>query len=289
MDRRLDQRRRPGPGLRQVFPEGDAGRLRRYIAGVDKVLRRSTEKILIPAIARGNERSALRAMQRDVDQEYSDEDIEKEMAAIAAAVNLRHSRLFYASIGAALGVIARPIARKTQPPPPRASVVIVEQFGPLGVKEFVRDGTKLIKSVRDTAIPRIRREIETAKALNQDPAKLAKRWQKQGLPLNFGTVEGRSKVIARDQIGKLNGRLTELRQANAGIKSYIWRTQLDDSVRDEHADREGVEFQWSSPPSDGHPGEPIACRCNAEAVIRPEDIIASPNVIELEAEVRLAS
>jgi uncharacterized protein with gpF-like domain len=35
-------------------------------------------------------------------------------------------------------------------------------------------------------------------------------------------------------------------------------------VRDAHFDREGRTFTWADPPDDGHPGEAINCRCQAE-------------------------
>lgn len=77
----------------------------------------------------------------------------------------------------------------------------------------------------------------------------------------------RATIIARDQIGKLNGRLTQLRQENIGVKSYIWRGSLDERERLSHVEREGKEFRWDNPPDDGHPGQPILCRCSAEAVL----------------------
>ncbi|WP_080737874.1 phage minor head protein [Gallibacterium anatis] len=77
----------------------------------------------------------------------------------------------------------------------------------------------------------------------------------------------RATIIARDQIGKLNGRLTQLRQENIGVKSYIWRGSLDERERLLHVEREGKEFRWDNPPEDGHPGQPILCRCSAEAVL----------------------
>lgn len=77
----------------------------------------------------------------------------------------------------------------------------------------------------------------------------------------------RAELIARDQVGKLNGNLTEYRQTNIGVKKYRWRGVLDDRERDEHVDREGQEFNWDDPPPDGHPGKPIRCRCWAEAIL----------------------
>ena len=82
----------------------------------------------------------------------------------------------------------------------------------------------------------------------------------------LNTNEKRATLIARDQIGKLNGHLTKLRQQNIGVKSYIWHGMLDERERAHHVDREGKQFDWDNPPDDGHPGEPILCRCYAEAV-----------------------
>ncbi|WP_454691139.1 phage minor head protein [Achromobacter aloeverae] len=80
----------------------------------------------------------------------------------------------------------------------------------------------------------------------------------------YNLPRNRAELIARDQIGKLNGDLTEYRQTNIGVKSYLWRGVMDVREREEHVEREGEEFQWDTPPPDGHPGQPIRCRCWAE-------------------------
>ena len=83
----------------------------------------------------------------------------------------------------------------------------------------------------------------------------------------------RARLIARDQIGKLNGELTKARQQSIGVSHYIWRTSLDERVRPTHRALEGKEFAWNGKPQppEGHPGEPINCRCYAEPVL--EDIL----------------
>jgi len=79
--------------------------------------------------------------------------------------------------------------------------------------------------------------------------------------------KNRSKVIARDQMNKLNGKLTQERQTNAGLNQYIWVTVGDDRVRPSHAAKNGKKFSWDKPPKDtGHPGEDIMCRCYADPV-----------------------
>jgi hypothetical protein len=45
---------------------------------------------------------------------------------------------------------------------------------------------------------------------------------------------------------------------------YIWRTAGDDKVRASHAANDGKIIAWDNPPTTGHPGEDINCRCVAE-------------------------
>lgn len=79
--------------------------------------------------------------------------------------------------------------------------------------------------------------------------------------------QNRSRLIARDQTNKFNGQLTQLRQKEVGIDSYVWTTSRDERVRPSHALLDGKKFDWSNPPAEGNPGEPIQCRCIAQPVI----------------------
>ena len=87
----------------------------------------------------------------------------------------------------------------------------------------------------------------------------------------FDVSHSRYDLIARDQVGKLTGQLNQARQVNAGFTRYVWRTSLDERVRPEHEAREGEVFSWDEPPEDGHPGQPIQCRCYAEPIF--EDLV----------------
>jgi len=86
----------------------------------------------------------------------------------------------------------------------------------------------------------------------------------------------RAVLIGSDQVGKLNGRLMEYWQRSAGIEEYRWQTMMDDRVRPLHADRQGLIFRWDKPPSDGHPGMAIRCRCVADPVIDLDDYGVDP-------------
>lgn len=78
----------------------------------------------------------------------------------------------------------------------------------------------------------------------------------------FGVSRKRAAFIARDQVSKLNGDLTRMRQVELGIPGYIWRTSLDERVRGSeegslfgpktgargHAKLEGTRQSWDKPP-----------------------------------------
>jgi len=92
--------------------------------------------------------------------------------------------------------------------------------------------------------------------------------------------DSRAKLIARDQVSKLNGNLTKERQQDLGVDGYIWRTVGDERVRDTHEENDDQFFTWDNPPAEtGHPGEDIQCRCWAEPVL-PEAVAFEAELLE---------
>lgn len=135
------------------------------------------------------------------------------------------------------------------------------------LKSFVKENVSLIKSIKDKSLSTLETSLQRDIRKGTRVEDIRKNIQEV-----FDVTKSRAKLIARDQIGKLNGELTQLRQQEAGIKSYIWRTALDERVREEHAEREGEKFYWSDPPEGGHPGEDYQCRCYAEPNFEEVDI-----------------
>ena len=88
--------------------------------------------------------------------------------------------------------------------------------------------------------------------------------------------EKRAALIACDQVGKLNSQLAQLEQMNQGVDSYIWVTMGDSRVRPAHAARQGKRFAWDDPPSDGHPGWAIRCRCTSSPCYDTDKIGLQP-------------
>ncbi len=112
----------------------------------------------------------------------------------------------------------------------------------------------LIKSIPEQAVSRLQGQVTEAVRRGQTVADLRKLIVEE-----FGVTDRRAQLIARDQIGKLNGQLTQTRQQDIGIDEYKWRGILDARERPEHVAREGQTYAWGKPPSDGHPGQPIRC------------------------------
>jgi SPP1 gp7 family putative phage head morphogenesis protein len=89
-----------------------------------------------------------------------------------------------------------------------------------------------------------------------------------------------AEFIARDQIGKLNGEITQRRMESVGLTMYIWETSGDERVRPSHEMMDGGLCRWDDPavysldggktwiprPSGAvtqHPGMDYQCRCTA--------------------------
>ena len=132
---------------------------------------------------------------------------------------------------------------------------------------FSNLNASLIKDMTDNAMARVQKDVMLGFSQGVRAEEIAENISKYIDPLD-GTVRSRARLIARDQVNKLNGQLTELRQSELGITRYVWRTVGDERVRDSHAKNDGKIFSWSDPPSEtGNPGEDVQCRCYAEPVI----------------------
>ena len=147
---------------------------------------------------------------------------------------------------------------------PYDGAALLEQWS----KETAAD----ITSVRDEVAEALRKDIVAALEAGTPPEVLAERWRRRGIPVGFGTLEGRVKVIAQHQINSLNARVQKERARSVGVKEFVWRSQEDEDVRKKHQALNRRVFSYKDPPSEGLPGEPINCRCWAQSVV-PADLI----------------
>lgn len=126
---------------------------------------------------------------------------------------------------------------------------------------WVAANTALIKSIPTQHMARVEQIIRNGVLQGESPRSLAAKIQEAG-----GITERRAMLIASDQISKANGELTKFRQTELGIEEYKYVTSHDERVRALHQSYDGKIFRWDSPPSDGHPGMAIRCRCHASPV-----------------------
>lgn len=134
------------------------------------------------------------------------------------------------------------------------------------IREFSLENLRLIKDMPDKFLTQVQDELVEAVRTGTRAEVFQDLVQER-----LGVAESRAKLIARDQIGSMNGRIAERRQRELGVSRFIWSTSMDERVRELHRDREGEEFTWdhdfNESPDDGPPGRPIQCRCIADPVI----------------------
>lgn len=116
----------------------------------------------------------------------------------------------------------------------------------------------LIKSIPSQYADKVEALVLNALQTGQTNQELAKEISKLGQSTDY-----RARLIAADQMGKINGQINMARQLSMGVETYIWQTAKDEDVRTDHRLKQGKTFRWDSPPTGGHPGEPIRCRCTA--------------------------
>ena len=126
---------------------------------------------------------------------------------------------------------------------------------------WVSNNTQLIKSLPVKLHPEIEGIIRRGVMNGNSVAQLQK-----DIKEKYKTTDYRAKLIAQDQINKGNADLTRYRLDSVGVKEYIWRNVGDNRVRPEHVEYEGHQYAFDKPPPDGNPGQPVRCRCRAEAV-----------------------
>ena len=114
----------------------------------------------------------------------------------------------------------------------------------------------LIESIPEEESVKLRK-ILTQSLIKNEPIKTIE----AKLVKAFNVTEGRARLIARDQVLKLNGVTNRVKQEAIGVTKYKWRTVRDDRVRSRHKSLNGRIFSWNDPPrinergEHGHPGD----------------------------------
>ena len=136
------------------------------------------------------------------------------------------------------------------------------QIGPW-MAERIQENVDLIKTITQRYHEGLKLDIlkvQTETPFDQQKLReiLRDRYQSSGYNL---------RRLTRDQTNKTIGQLSRIRQQQVGIEEYLWVGAMDERERQSHKDNEAESFSWNDPPSTGHPGEEIQCRCFARPII----------------------
>jgi len=170
------------------------------------------------------------------------------IATIAATTNNLHKQDFLRQVHQAYG--GNPLA---------VNILSNERGLPDLLSAWEQTNLELVKSIPDTVIGQLRSQFTQAFVNGTTMSDLADIVEERA-----GVGKSRAKLIARDQIGKLNGQLSEMRHKAAGIDSYKWITMHDERVRPTHRVRDGKIYSWND--QGIKPGQEIRCRCVASPV-----------------------
>ncbi|WP_405289519.1 phage minor head protein [Methanobrevibacter sp.] len=142
------------------------------------------------------------------------------------------------------------------------------------LKSWAEDNYTLITSNAKKYITQINVLTEQAIVNGLSPKTLKEQIKKATESLS----DKHCKLLARDQMGKLNGQISQAQSQELGLELYVWSTSMDDRVRESHQLMEGLLCRyddatvcsydngktWVDRPSGAvqlHPGQDIQCRC----------------------------
>jgi SPP1 gp7 family putative phage head morphogenesis protein len=138
-------------------------------------------------------------------------------------------------------------------------LVTMDARVPAMLKHFVAENVALIRSLAARPVDEIEKLVTRAftEGLRYEDvaAEIHRRYE---------IAERHARLIARDQIGKLNAQITMARHREIGIQRFRWRTMRDGKVRRKHAVRDGKVYRYDDPHP--QPGVEVCCRCYPEPV-----------------------
>jgi len=144
------------------------------------------------------------------------------------------------------------------------------------LKKWTEENVGLIKTIPHNALGKMEDIVLKAYSAGRPTSAIVKEIQRA-----YGTEKRHARLIARDQMAKLNASIAKHQQQDAGVEEYEWSTTGDGRVRERHRALNGKTFRWDNPPVVDlrtgrrcHPGEDYQCRC----VARPKFNINTLNL-----------
>ena len=259
---RLAERRK---GTAQPLPamHGSVGAETAYVRALRAMLREMaayTRETIVPVAER--EIAAKRRVTMDVDRSWFEQ---------LSALSVRLSIATEAMVLRILGLEAKRHTDGFKATAKRVfgvdlTAVVREEDLAYYLESAAARNAGLIKGLAADTVKRIQNTVTTA-VINGTPAKVLRK----KLTEDFGFSDRRAKLIARDQIAKLNSDLNRERHLQAGVTTYTWRTAHDERVRPLHRSLDGEVYQYGKPTGAEQglpPGQPVNCRCVAVGVVK---------------------
>jgi SPP1 gp7 family putative phage head morphogenesis protein len=131
------------------------------------------------------------------------------------------------------------------------------------IDTFVAENVALISGLSKRTLEKIARLTVRGLAAGTPASELSQQLQEQ-----LRIADSKADLIAKDQLGKLNGQLNHERQQELGVKYFTWRHAGHPKIpRPDHVERDGKIFRFTDFDPDELPGQPIGCGCLAEPVV----------------------
>lgn len=253
----------------QRFPANQERAYRRYLANYVKKLRELVSERLLPRLEELS-RDAYRDLPAGARADAWPTDLARIINGIVVEFGRFYTREeledFAFSLGSDVSDVNREAIELQMKRLTGVDVLTSEPWLQTQLAAFQQRNYDLIKTIEEREIARLNNIVSNGFAAGD-------RWEtiSEEIQSSFDIAESDADRIARDQVSKLNGEMTKLRQSELGIAQYVWSTVGDERVRETHAENDGKTFSWSDPPATGHPGEEINCRCTALPVLPGEE------------------
>ena len=255
-----------------VYPSAVEMAMRRDLLQITRAARTILQRVLLPRLPLIMEQ-AQQLQRSDADERR--DDYASIITQVFGEIRVEFERVFASAARSATTMAARRVADHSRGQLDKQIKAVIgvdvmqdESWLNPFIDGFVSQNVDLIRSIP----ARFFSDIETAV---RDAALSGQRVESLAVDIEsrYDVSESRARLLARDQVSKLNGDITQVRQTRLGIKTFTWSTSMDERVRASHKAKEGKVYNWASPPTDtGKPGDDYQCRC-----------VALPNFDEIEA------